>query len=176
MRERTAQNQRMEGMGQDTEAAKSQPGQYESQAASTSEDTCTTTEQPPALLSRRTKVHTDLHRYPRQLRSRCHQAVPINLYARAPSLFLHKSTAGTCVSPANVVLEGPKRLDEPLAAAHRHQVAAAAQPPLRLLRPVCQGRHWHPVIILSARIERRVKSGPRRPRLHHRPPDGVVHI
>jgi len=131
VRERTAQNERMEGMGQDTEATKSQQGQYESQTASTSEDTCTTTEQPRALLSRRTKVHTDLHRYPRQLRSRCHQTVTINLYARAPSLLLHPSTAGTCDSPANVVLEGPIRLHEPLAAGHRHKVAAAAQPPLR---------------------------------------------
>jgi len=166
----------MAGMEEDTEATLSQQGQYASQIGSTSEETCTATEQPSALVSPRTEVHTDLHRYPRELRSCCHQTVPINFYTRAPSLFRNPSTAGTCVSPANGVLEGPIRLDEPLTAAHRHQVAAAAQPPLRLLRPVCQGRHWHPVIILFVRIERRVKSGARRPRLHHSPPDGVVHI
>jgi len=120
-----------------------------------------------------TRTFTDIHAScalvaTKRSPSTCTQEPPVFFSTRArpglvlvlPTLFLKTRYAST----------------NPRAAAHRHQVAAAAQPALRLLRPGCQGRHWHPIIILSARIERRVKSGARRPRLHHRPPDGVVHI
>jgi len=71
-------------------------------------------------------MHTDPYRYARELRSRCNQPIPIDSYARAPILFLHPHTAGRPVRPAEIVLEGSIPLDKLLAAAHRHQVAAAA--------------------------------------------------
>jgi len=108
-----------------------------------------------------------------QPRSRRNRTVPIDLNAGASTLLLRSGTAGSRAVPANTDLERSVRLYKALAAAHRHQVAAAAEQLLIFLRTGGHRRRCHPGSVLLRRSQPRVECGARRPRLSDCPPGRV---
>ena len=178
VRERMPCNREIAGTAEDKhgkyrDTTEWRKGLCASRKTSTGEKTWKKAEQPQELLSPRMNFHTYLHRIPSEPQSRRNRTVPIDFNAEASTLLLRSGTAGSRALPANTDLERSVRLYKALAAAHRHQAAAAAEQLLSFLRIGGQRRRCHPGSVLLRLSQPRVECGARRPRLSDCPPGRV---